>query len=69
MDIEGGGYLRFSVRPGGIISLIGLLCCFVGYMIWGWIQKKRLPRVIRLCLVSVTGLYGLMAMGFIGTEN
>jgi hypothetical protein len=69
LDSEGGGYLRFSVRPGGIISLIGLLCCFGGYMIWYRLRERRLPGVIRLCLVAATGLYGLIAMGFVVTET
>jgi hypothetical protein len=65
----GSGYLRVSVLPGDIISLIGLLCCFGGYMIWHRIQKGYLPTVIRLCLVAATGVYGLIALGFIGTET
>ena len=62
------GYLRLSVRPGGIISLIGLLCSFGVYVIGYWFRKRHPPKIAGLFLGATTGFYGLIAVGFIGSE-
>jgi hypothetical protein len=69
VDAHGAGYVGLSVQPGGAISLIGLFCCLVGYGVWHRLRKKCLPRVGMLCLVAVTGLYGLIAAVFVASET
>ena len=69
LDAENGSYLRLSLRMGGRLSLIGLLTSLVLFMVGFKMRKGRFPAVAGLCLVAVTGVYGWLAMGFLGSEN
>jgi hypothetical protein len=69
MSSKGSEYLHMSVRPGGWISLIGLLMSLAGYVIVYLLQHRRLPRTMGLCLVAITGVYGLTALGFLGSDR
>jgi hypothetical protein len=64
-----GGYLDLSVRTGGIFSLIGMMGSLVLFTIWCRVRRRRLPHVVEACLVALTGIYGLIAVGFIGSET
>jgi ABC-type transporter Mla maintaining outer membrane lipid asymmetry ATPase subunit MlaF len=60
------GFLR---PAGGIAALVGLLICCCGYIILHWLRRRTLPERYRLILVAVTGIYGLIAVTFIGSET
>ncbi|MBN1932476.1 MAG: DUF4857 domain-containing protein [Desulfobacterales bacterium] len=68
LNATGGGYLKLSIRPGGWISVVGLLVSLSGYVIACRLRHKRFPRVTGLCLIAAFGLYGLIAVSFIGSE-
>jgi hypothetical protein len=68
LDDNGGEYLRLSVLPGGWLSLVGLILCLAGFTVTHRLRKGRLPNVVGLCLVAVNGLYGWIALSFLGSE-
>lgn len=66
---KGGGYLSLPVGTGGIFSLMGMMGSLVLFTIWRYVRRRRLPHLIEACLVALTGIYGLIAVGLIGSEN
>jgi hypothetical protein len=69
LEAENGGYLHLSLHPGGRLSLIGLLTSQVFFTIGFRLRKGRFPALAGLCLVAVTGVYGWLAMRFLGPES
>jgi hypothetical protein len=63
------GFLRPSWRMGSVAALAGLLACCCGYATIHWLRRRALPDAFRLTLVAVTGIYGLIAVTFIGSET
>jgi hypothetical protein len=63
------GFLRPTWRLGNMAALGGLLACCCGYAVIHWLRRRTLPDAYRLILVAVTGIYGLIAVTFIGSET
>lgn len=63
-----GGYLRLYVQTGGGLSLIGLALCAVAFVTVYRLRQGRFPSLAGISLVAVTGLYGWIAVNFIGSE-
>jgi hypothetical protein len=68
LSASDGGYLRLSARSGGWMSIFGLMASLAGFTAWNIIRKQRRPKLVGLCLVAATGLYGWIAFGFLGAE-
>ena len=68
LDDGEGGFLRLSLRPGGWLSLIGLLTSLGLFAAWFRIRRGYFPAAASLCLVAVTGLYGWIALIFLEAE-
>ncbi len=69
LETRDAGYLRPWFRTGGRLSLIGLLASLVLFAFLFRIRKGRFPDAAGLCLVAVTGVYGWIAMEFLGPEG
>lgn len=69
LEAENGGYLRLSLHMGGRLSLIGLLASLVFFTLGFRMHKGRFPDIAGICLVAVTGVYGWLAMSFLGPES
>ena len=65
---EGEGYLNLSLKWGGLVSLLGLLGSLACLFLWRRIRRRRRPHIAEICLVALTGVYGLIAVSFIGSE-
>lgn len=64
-----GGYLRLSVHTGGWLSLIGLVACLAFFMSVCKLRLGRFPSIMSLGILMVSGLYGVVAMSFLGQES
>lgn len=66
---KGGGFLRLTVKPPGMLSLIGIFGCLIVYVVLYRFFRGCMPPVSRLCLVALSGVYGLVAALLIGAEE
>ena len=69
LEASGGGYPTLSLEPGGKLSLIGLGVCLALFLAGTWWRRRRLPKPGWIGLVALTGIYGLIAAGFLAREG
>jgi hypothetical protein len=69
LEAGGGQFLRLSLRPGGWLSLIGLAVSLAGFALVRRLRQGRLPRAAECGLVAVTGLFGWIALSFLGSGS
>ena len=69
LDDGEGGFLRLSLQPGSWLSLIGVLASLALFTTGFRMRQGRFPAAAGICLVAVTGLYGWIALIFLGPES
>ncbi len=56
--------LHISCKAGGWFSLVGICLSLLGIIVWNYARHRRIPRKRELCLVALTGIYGLIVLFF-----
>lgn len=69
LDAGGDDFMKLSVQSGGFAALIGIACCLGCYMLTFLVRRKKMPPVTGCALVSLTGVFGLLAVHFVGSED
>jgi hypothetical protein len=71
LQLEQGdnGYMQLKINPGNLLSLVGMLLCLICYTAWHRFRQKRWPATLDAGLVALTGLFGLIIVGFISWER
>ena len=66
---SGGAFLNLSLQLGSSLSFIGIAVCLVGFGAWSWLRRQRFPKAIEVCVVAVTGIYGVIAVSMLDLED
>ncbi|MCG8332938.1 MAG: hypothetical protein MJE63_00365, partial [Proteobacteria bacterium] len=61
--------LNLSLQLGSSLSFIGIAVCLVGFGAWSWLRRQRFPKAIEVCVVAVTGIYGVIAVSMLDLED
>ncbi len=69
LDASDGTFMDVTVRWGGAVSLVGILCCLCCYLLVFRLRYKRLPGMGRVLVISLTGVYGLLVVGCISAGS
>jgi hypothetical protein len=64
-----GGFLKLSLNTGGKVSLVGIAACLLGYIVVFRVRRRQFPSKGRVGLILATGLYGVIALSFLGSET
>ena len=64
-----GGYLKLSLQSGGLKALIGIIGSIACFTVWCLIRRHRLPGIATIVLITLTGIYGLIAVNIVGLED
>ena len=64
-----GGYLKLSLQSGGRKALIGMIGSLACFTVWYLIRRQRLPGIATIVLITLTGIYGLIAVNMVGLED
>ena len=63
------GHLKLSLQSSGLKALIGIIGSIACFTVWCLIRRHRLPGIATIVLITLTGIYGLIAVNMVGLED